>query len=113
MSEEVVVAVPALEVFSSSAPADLGNELAGFDAIAELQITLSMEVGRATITVRDLLQFTAGSVVELERGIDEPFDVLVNGTLLARGEPVVVDERCGVRLTGVIQPSERRYVRGR
>jgi flagellar motor switch protein FliN len=107
------VAVPALENFRSSASADLGDELAGLDAIADLQVTFSVEVGRATITVRDLLQFTAGSVVELDRGTDEPFDVLVNGTLLARGEPVVVDARCGVRLTGVIQPSERRHYPGR
>jgi flagellar motor switch protein FliN/FliY len=111
MSE--AIAVPPLEIFRSSAPIDLGDELGGLDAIADVQVTLSMEVGRATITVRHLLQFTAGSVVELDRGIDEPFDVFVNGTLLARGEPVVVDELCGVRLTSVIPLCERRRFTGR
>ncbi len=70
-------------------------------------VTLSLEVGRARIPIRNLLQLNQGSVVELERGAGEPLDVFVNGTLIAHGEVVVVNERFGVRLTDVVSPSER------
>ena len=66
-----------------------------------------MEVGSADITIRNLLQLNQGSVVELDRLAGEPLDVLVNGTLIAHGEVVVVNEKFGIRLTDVISPSER------
>ena len=66
-----------------------------------------MEVGRTRIAIRNLLQLNQGSVVELDRAAGEPLDVFVNGTLVAHGEVVVVNDRFGVRLTDVVSPSER------
>ena len=66
-----------------------------------------MEVGSTQITIRNLLQLNQGSVIELERLAGEPLDVLVNGTLIAHGEVVVVNEKFGIRVTDVISPSER------
>ena len=80
---------------------------ANLDLILDVQVTLSLEVGRARIPIRNLLQLNQGSVVELERVAGEPLDVYVNGTLVAQGEVVVVNERVGVRLTEVVSPSER------
>ncbi len=77
------------------------------DVILDVPITLSMEIGRTQINIRNLLQFNQGSVVELDRLAGEPMDVLVNGTLIAHGEVVVVNDRFGIRLTDVISPAER------
>jgi flagellar motor switch protein FliN/FliY len=66
-----------------------------------------MEIGRSHISIRNLLQLNQGSVVELDRLAGEPMDVLVNGTLVAHGEVVVVNEKFGIRLTDVISPAER------
>ncbi|SVJ81627.1 Flagellar motor switch protein FliN [Klebsiella pneumoniae] len=66
-----------------------------------------MEVGHTDISIRNLLQLNQGSVIELDRLAGEPLDVLVNGTLIAHGEVVVVNEKFGIRLTDVISPSER------
>jgi flagellar motor switch protein FliN/FliY len=113
MSAPGAAVAPALETFRAGPPGTAGEEFASLDTLLDLQVTLAMEVGRTTLTVRKLLQLTAGSVLELQRGVGEPFDVLVNDTLLARGEAVVVNERCGVRLTEVVQPNERRQFPGR
>ena len=80
---------------------------ANLDVILDIPVTLSMEIGRTEITINDLLQLGQGSVVELERLAGEPMDVMVNGTLIAHGEVVVVDEKFGIRLTDVISPTER------
>ena len=77
------------------------------DVILDVPVTLSLEVGRTRMPIRNLLQLNQGSVVELERGAGEPLDVVVNGTLIAHGEVVVVNDRFGVRLTDVVSPSER------
>lgn len=77
------------------------------DVILDVPVTLSLEVGRARLPIRNLLQLNQGSVVELERGAGESLDVFVNGTLIAHGEVVVINDRFGVRLTDVISPSER------
>ncbi len=77
------------------------------DVILDVPVTLSLEVGRTRMPIRNLLQLNQGSVVELERGAGEPLDVFVNGTLIAHGEVVVVNDRFGVRLTDVVSPSER------
>jgi flagellar motor switch protein FliN/FliY len=66
-----------------------------------------MEIGRTIISIRNLLQLNQGSVIELDRLAGEPMDVMVNGTLIAHGEVVVVNEKFGIRLTDVISPSER------
>lgn len=83
------------------------NEEVNLDVILEVPVTLSMEVGRTSISIRNLLQLNQGSVVELDRMAGEPLDVLVNGTLVAHGEVVVVNEKFGIRLTDVISASER------
>ncbi|MES9834130.1 MAG: flagellar motor switch protein FliN [Candidatus Thiodiazotropha sp. DIVDIV] len=77
------------------------------DAILDVPVTISMEIGRTKINIRNLLQLNQGSVVELDRLAGEPMDVLVNGTLIAQGEVVVVNEKFGLRLTDIISPSER------
>lgn len=77
------------------------------DVILDVPVTLSMEVGRTRIPIRNLLQLNQGSVVELDRTAGEPLDVYVNGTLIAQGEVVVVNDRFGVRLTDVVSPAER------
>jgi flagellar motor switch protein FliN/FliY len=77
------------------------------DVILDVPVTLSMEVGRTRIPIRNLLQLNQGSVVELERAAGEPLDVYINGTLIAHGEVVVVNEKFGIRLTDVISPQER------
>jgi len=77
------------------------------DVILDIPVTLSMEIGRSRISIENLLQLAKGSVVELDRMAGEPLDVLVNGTLVARGEVVVVNDKFGVRLSDVISPAER------
>ncbi|MGZ5054563.1 MAG: flagellar motor switch protein FliN [Methylobacter sp.] len=88
---------------SSSASGDEIN----LDVILDVPVTISMEIGRTQINIRNLLQLNQGSVVELERFAGEPLDVLVNGTLIAHGEVVVINDKFGIRLTDVISPSER------
>lgn len=77
------------------------------DVILDVPVTLSLEVGRSQINVGQLLQLSQGSVVELDRLAGEPLDVLVNGTLIAHGEIVVVNDKFGIRLTDVVSPAER------
>jgi|SRR5579862_234685 flagellar motor switch protein FliN/FliY len=77
------------------------------EVILDVAVTLSMEVGRTRIPIRNLLQLNQGSVVELDRAAGEPLDVYVNGTLIAHGEVVVVNEKFGIRLTDVVSPAER------
>ena len=77
------------------------------EVIQDIPVTLSMEIGRSRISIESLLQLAKGSVVELDRMAGEPLDVLVNGTLVARGEVVVVNDKFGVRLSDVISPADR------
>ncbi|MET0064924.1 MAG: flagellar motor switch protein FliN [Candidatus Thiodiazotropha sp.] len=86
---------------------DGGAGSVNMDAILDVPVTISMEIGRTRINIRNLLQLNQGSVVELDRLAGEPMDVLVNGTLIAQGEVVVVNEKFGLRLTDIISPSER------
>ncbi len=85
----------------------IGANEANLDVILDIPVTISMEIGRTKINIRNLLQLNQGSVVELDRLAGEPLDVLVNGTLIAHGEVVVVNEKYGIRLTDVISPAER------
>jgi flagellar motor switch protein FliN/FliY len=75
--------------------------------ILDVAVSLSLEVGRAKMPVRNLLQLAPGAIVELDRKAGEPLDVLVNGVRIARGELVVVDEKFGIRLTDVVSATER------
>ncbi len=83
-----------------------GQEM-NLNLILDVAVTLALEVGRARMPVRDLLQLAPGAVVELDRLAGEPLDVLVNGVRIARGEVVVVNEKFGIRLTDVVSATER------
>jgi flagellar motor switch protein FliN/FliY len=101
--------LPMEEFGSSPRPSESHISLEGpnLDVILDIPVTISMEVGATDINIRNLLQLNQGSVIELDRLAGEPLDVLVNGTLIAHGEVVVVNEKFGIRLTDVISPSER------
>jgi len=98
-----------MEEFASSPKPSENVSLEGpnLDVILDIPVSISMEVGSTEINIRNLLQLNQGSVIELDRLAGEPLDVLVNGTLIAHGEVVVVNEKFGIRLTDVISPSER------
>ena len=91
---------------SGKAPLSV-EERKKLDSIMDIPVTITMEVGHAKISIRNLLQLNQGSVIELERLAGEPLDVLVNGTLIAHGEVVVVNDKFGIRLTDVISQVER------
>jgi flagellar motor switch protein FliN len=92
---------------ATPAVAATGGGDINLDVVLGIPVTLSMEVGRSKLSIRNLLQLNQGSVVELNRATGEPLDVYVNGTLVAHGEVVVVNEKFGIRLTDVISPAER------
>jgi len=77
------------------------------EMLQNVPVTLSIEVGRATIKIKDLLRLTQGSVVELDRMAGEPLDLLINNTVVAQGEIVLVNDRYGIRLTRVVPANER------
>lgn len=107
MSEEIeeqgadnqTAEAPAMEAKSASAK--------NLEVVLDIPVRLSMEVGNTKISIRKLLQLNKGSIVELTRTAGEPLDVLVNGTLVAQGEVVVVNDKFGVRLLDVISPEQR------
>jgi len=112
--EDMPGAVPAplddLMAQADAAPSSMptaGADNPNLDVILDIPVTLTMEVGSTKINIRNLLQLNQGSVIELDRLAGEPLDVLVNGTLIAHGEVVVVNEKFGIRLTDVISPTER------
>lgn len=97
---------PALDG-SAVTTAVTGNDARpNIDVILDVPVTLSLEVGRAQMSVGRLLRLSQGSVVELDRGAGEPLDVLVNGTLVAHGEIVIVNDKFGIRLTDVVPPGK-------
>ena len=104
--EALATAFGDTELAGNGAPAG-GDMDMSLDVILDVPVTLSLEVGRTRIPIRDLLQLNQGSVVELERPAGGPLDVFVNGTLVAHGEVVVVNEKFGIRLTDVVSPAER------
>ncbi len=101
-----VLAAP-LEELKDTSSTISDDERRKLDTIMDIPVTISMEVGRSQISIRNLLQLNQGSVVELDRLAGESLDVLVNGTLIAHGEVVVVNDKFGIRLTDVISQTER------
>lgn len=77
------------------------------DFILDIPLNVRVEVGRTRLMIQELLQLGKGSVIELNKLLGEPFEVLVNEKLVARGEVVVVNDRFGIRLTDIISPNER------
>ena len=115
MAEQVPIdAAPAA---AAAQPADIfpsfggamaaGGVMNELDMILDIPVQITVELGRTKITIKNLLQLAHGSVVELDAMAGEPMDVLVNGTLIAQGEVVVVNDKFGIRLTDVVTPSER------
>jgi flagellar motor switch protein FliN/FliY len=95
-------AEPSLEDFKPTMPGNINPEV-----LQNIVVNLSIEVGRAQIKIKDLMRLTQGSVVELDRIAGEPLDLLVNNSIVAQGEIVLVNDRYGVRLTRVVPSSER------
>ena len=108
MSEEEENADVSLEQLAEDAPGTQGfDAMVSADVLQSVPVTLSVEVGRTRLKIRDLLRLKQGSVIELERNAGEPLDLLVNNTVVAQGEVVLVNDRYGVRLTRML-PSEDR-----
>ena len=94
---------PEFEELSDQSSEDRGS----MDLLLDIELLLTVELGRTTVTLRDVLELTPGSVVELQRMAGEPVSVFVNKKLIARGEVVVIDEKFGIRITEIVRPSER------
>lgn len=106
--EPEAAAKPAQAKFEATASQSAGDVVGAnpsLDIVMNVPVSLSLEVGKATMSVRDLLRLGQGAVVELDRGAGEPLDVMVNGALVARGEIVLVNEKFGIRLTEVVTSS--------
>jgi len=98
---------PAQMPVFDSASMPTGQAANNLDMILDIPVSLTVELGRTKIAIRNLLQLAQGSVVELDGLAGEPMDVLVNGCLIAQGEVVVVNDKFGIRLTDIITPAER------
>jgi flagellar motor switch protein FliN/FliY len=99
--------------FPPLGPSDNGGGTRPIDLIMDVSMRVSVELGRSTLTVEEVLELGPGSVVELNKLAGEPVDILVNERLIARGEVVVVDENFGVRITEIISPRQRVNAMGR
>ena len=91
----------------AGAPEDEGQNARRLDLLLDVPLEVSVELGRARLSIQELLGLGPGSVVELDRLAGAPLDILVNARLLARGEAVVVNDKFGVRITDIVSPSER------
>jgi flagellar motor switch protein FliN/FliY len=113
---------PTADSEQAYAPDELKNEGAGtpagesatkkgadvnLDLVLDVPVNLSLQVGSTSMSIRELVKLVEGSVIALDRESNQPMDVLVNGTLIAHGEIVLVDDQFGVRLTDVVSPIER------
>jgi len=99
---------PAAPESSASRPSPSpGPELPNLQFILDIPLQVTVELGRKRLLVHDLLQLSQGSVIELTKQIGEPFEVLINQKLIARGEIVVINDKFGVRITDIISPMER------
>ncbi|SRR6056297_1594426 len=99
--------VPALAEGQDEGSAGASSAEINLESLLDVPVTLSVEIGRSKLAIRDLVSLNQGSVVELDREVNEPLDLLVNGTLMARGEVVVVDGQFGLRLIDIVSPRER------
>ena len=114
VTEAKPAAAPAADIFPSfGGDPSKGAIMNDLDIILDIPVQLTVELGRTKLTIKNLLQWAHGSVVELEALAGEPMNVLVNGTLIAQGEVVVVNDKFGIRLTDIITPAERMRKLGR
>ncbi|MDH3712563.1 MAG: flagellar motor switch protein FliN [Gammaproteobacteria bacterium] len=119
VDDAAVAAQPAAQAVTATTQAEIaplqtlqpdsapGEGEVNIENILDIPLAICMEVGKTKISIRNLLQLNQGSVVELDRLAGEPLDVTVNGTLIAHGEVVVINEKFGIRLTDVVSPMER------
>ena len=107
MSDEETQELEATVDGNEAEPRQSFDAMVSADVLQSVPVTLSVEVGRTRLKIRDLLRLKQGSVIELERNAGEPLDLLVNNTVVAQGEVVLVNDRYGVRLTRIL-PSEDR-----
>ncbi len=107
LAEQAAAQPAPMPSFNSSAEGVVPPAANNLDMILDIPVNLTVELGRTKIAIRNLLQLAQGSVVELDGLAGEPMNVLVNGTLVAQGEVVVVNDKFGIRLTDIITPSER------
>ena len=107
MSDEETQELEATADGNDAEPLQSFDAMVSADVLQSVPVTLSVEVGRTRLKIRDLLRLKQGSVIELERNAGEPLDLLVNNTVVAQGEVVLVNDRYGVRLTRIL-PSEDR-----
>jgi flagellar motor switch protein FliN/FliY len=108
--EEIDAAAIAENVEPDAVVADAettGSREANLDAILDVPVTIALEVGRTSVPIKELLALGQGSVVELDSLVGKPHKVLVNGTLIAHGEVVVIDDKFGIRFIDIVSPSER------
>lgn len=77
------------------------------DTLLDISVSVSVEIGRSSMTINQLINLTEGVIVELDKEVDELLDIFVNGTLVARGEVVVSDNRFGIKLVDIVSPKER------
>ncbi len=108
MAEEVA-AEPATDFAAASEAYTTGTSagIGSIDFLLDVPMDVSVELGRAKMAIRDMLQLRPGSVIELDKLIGEPVDLLVNNKLIARGEVVVFDENFGIRITDIVKPEDR------
>ena len=88
-------------------PPDSGAQGRRLDLLLDVPLDLSVELGRARMSIQDLLNLSPGSVIELDKIAGETLDILINGRLVARGEAVVVNDKFGIRISDIVSPSER------
>ena len=92
---------------SNDVPANALPGINNLDVVLNIPVDVSLELGRATVDLESLIELSQGSVIELNRLVDEPVDVLVNGKLVAKAEVVVVDNKFGARVTSIVSPEKR------
>lgn len=107
MSEENTEAQTVDQPTVTPDPGAAGHREANLDALLDVPVNVTVEIGRVSLPIKELLSLGQGSVVPLDRLVGQPHDVLVNGTLIAQGEVVVVDDKFGIRFTEIVSPTER------
>ncbi len=94
--------------FSEFQPGGLGQqESKNLDMLLDIPLQVTVELGRTNRSVKDILEMSSGSIIELDKLAGEPVDILVNSRLIAKGEVVVIDENFGVRISDIVSPSDR------
>lgn len=88
-------------------PSVYGEENKNLSLVMDVTLNLSVELGKTELSIKDVLELTRGSVIELERVAGEPVDLMANGKLIAKGEVVVIEDNFGLRITSIISPAER------